>query len=79
VLLASTGEFTAEHIAAARMVLLATRLCAIQITLHDIGGAFDWRPDAWGRLNVVTPFDHLSEDSHINCPLRGVSCSLVKP
>jgi hypothetical protein len=24
-------------------------------------------PDAWGRLNVVTPFDHLSEDSHINC------------
>jgi hypothetical protein len=27
-------------------------------------------PDAWGRLNVVTPFDHLSEDSHINCPLR---------
>src|SRR5262245_19608938 len=27
-------------------------------------------PDAWGRLNVVTPFHHLSEDSHINCPLR---------
>jgi hypothetical protein len=25
---------------------------------------------AWGRLNVVTPFHHLSEDSHINCPLR---------
>jgi hypothetical protein len=25
---------------------------------------------AWGRLDVVTPFHHLSEDSHINCPLR---------
>ena len=36
VLLASTGECTAGHIAAARMVLLATKLCApIQITLHD--------------------------------------------
>ncbi len=23
-----------------------------------------------GRLNVVTPVHHLSEDSHINCPLR---------
>src|SRR5215813_12046262 len=22
--------------------------------------------DAWGRLNVVTPFDHLSEDSHLH-------------
>jgi hypothetical protein len=42
-LLASTGECTAEHIAAARMVLLATKLCAIQITLDDIRGAFDWR------------------------------------
>ena len=31
-----TGECTAEHIAAARMALLATKLCAIQITLHDI-------------------------------------------
>jgi hypothetical protein len=29
VLLASTGECTAEHIAAARMVLLATKSCAI--------------------------------------------------
>src|SRR5262245_11977358 len=27
-------------------------------------------PDAWGRLNVVTPFHHLSEDSHINSSLR---------
>jgi hypothetical protein len=27
-------------------------------------------PDAWGRLSVVTPFHHLSEDSHINCSLR---------
>src|SRR5215467_494023 len=26
--------------------------------------------DAWGRLNVVTPFHHLSGDSHINSPLR---------
>jgi hypothetical protein len=43
VLLASTGECTAEHIAAARMVLLATELCDIQITLHDIRSAFDWR------------------------------------
>ena len=25
--------------------------------------------DAWGRLNVVTPFHHLSEDSHTICPL----------
>jgi hypothetical protein len=33
-LLASTGECTAEHIAAARMVLLATKLWA----LHDIRG-----------------------------------------
>src|SRR5262249_7022020 len=22
--------------------------------------------DAWGRLNVVTPFHHLSEDSHLH-------------
>src|SRR6476660_2423160 len=27
-------------------------------------------PDAWGRLNVVTPFHHLSGDSHINSSLR---------
>jgi hypothetical protein len=27
-------------------------------------------PDAWGRLNVVTPFHHLSGDSHINRSLR---------
>jgi hypothetical protein len=27
-------------------------------------------PDAWGRLNAVTPFHHLSENSHNNCPLR---------
>ena len=40
---ASTGECTAAHIGAARMVLLATKLCAIQITLLDIRGAFDWR------------------------------------
>src|SRR5215813_12568680 len=26
--------------------------------------------DAWGRLNVVTPFHHLSGDSHINSSLR---------
>jgi hypothetical protein len=36
VLLASTGECTAEHIAAARMVLLATKLCANSNYLHDI-------------------------------------------
>ena len=24
---------------------------------------------AWGRLNVVTPFHHLSEDCHTICPL----------
>src|SRR5207237_9328962 len=23
-------------------------------------------PDAWGRLNVVTPFHHLSGDSHLH-------------
>src|SRR5262249_11803250 len=27
-------------------------------------------PDVWGRLNVVTPFHHLSGDSHINSSLR---------
>src|SRR5215471_3624756 len=27
-------------------------------------------PDAWGRLNVVTPFHHLSGDSHINSSLK---------
>src|SRR5262245_5705149 len=27
-------------------------------------------PDAWGRLNVVTTFHHLSGDSHINSSLR---------
>src|SRR6266478_6441976 len=27
-------------------------------------------PDAWGRLNVVTPFHHLSGHSHINSSLR---------
>jgi hypothetical protein len=27
-------------------------------------------PDACGRLNVVTPFHHLSGDSRINCSLR---------
>jgi hypothetical protein len=37
-LLASTGECTAEHIAAALTALLATKLCVIQITLHDIRG-----------------------------------------
>src|SRR5262245_45289402 len=25
--------------------------------------------DAWGRLNVVTPFHHLSGDSHLHCSL----------
>ena len=27
-------------------------------------------PDAWGRLNVVTPLHNLSKDSHINSSLR---------
>src|SRR5215469_16532171 len=39
----------------------------------DSGIVFHGRPpspDAWGRLNVVTPFHHLSGDSHLNSSLR---------
>jgi hypothetical protein len=37
--------------------------------------------DAWGRLNVVTPFHHLSEDSHTICPLgaRPITASRLPP
>src|SRR5262249_33971336 len=35
-------------------------------------------PDAWGRLNVVTPFHHLSEDSHIARLEQGPLRHLVK-
>src|SRR5215469_5945691 len=35
---------------------------------------------AWGRLNVVIPFHHLSEDSHTICPLgaRPITASSPK-
>jgi hypothetical protein len=39
-------------------------------------------PDAWGRLNVVTPFHHLLGDSHLSTrsvqgPLRHLVCHRI--
>ena len=54
-LLASTGECTAEHIAAARMVLLATKLCAIfnAITLsNDIEARYYTKAVSWRALSA---------------------------
>src|SRR5262249_1136734 len=36
-------------------------------------------PDAWGRLNVVTPFHHLSGDSHLHRSLGAGPITASKP